>query len=264
MQKLTSRDNPLVKEYVHLCGGAAQRRQAGLFPLEGARLAGDALQSGIRFRAAFFESGALQKHAALASGLAASGASVYEVSAPVAAKMSQTGTTQGIFCEAFLLDKALSMDKISIYGAYLAVEEVQDPGNMGALLRSAEALGFDGILLSPGCADLFAPKVTRASMGAVFRLNWMTVPELPGLLRELSARGMKTLAAVADATAEDLTRLDLSGGVVACVGNEGNGLSPSLRAACTHQVTIPMKGRAESLNAAAAAAILMWEIEKQH
>lgn len=262
-QKLSSRDNPLVKEYAALCDSAKRRREAGLFPVEGVRLTMDALQSGTHIRTVFFETQALIRHASLAAELKRAGVVLYEITDTVAAKLSRTGTTQGVFCEAGMLDKGFSPDKIDRNGAYLAAEEVQDPGNMGALLRSAEALGFDGVLLSPGCADLYAPKVTRASMGAVFRLSWMRVESLPATIAALSTRGMKTLAAVADRSAEDLTKLDLTGGVVACVGNEGNGLSDALVKACAVRATIPMRGRAESLNAAAAAAILMWEIEKQ-
>ncbi|MDR3551690.1 MAG: RNA methyltransferase, partial [Clostridia bacterium] len=129
--------------------------------------------------------------------------------------------------------------------------------------RSAEALGVDGVLLSPGCADLWSPKVVRASMGAVFRLKVYELQDFCGTLRALRAQGMKTLAATADAGADDLTREPLSGGIVACVGNEGAGLSAGCLSVCDKRVTIRMKGRAESLNAAAAAAILMWEIEKQ-
>ena len=131
------------------------------------------------------------------------------------------------------------------------------------MLRSAEALGVDGVLLSPGCADVYSPKVVRASMGAVFRLPVYEIPTLPGALAKLRAHGMTALAAVPDRDVPDIAAEALSGGIVMCVGNEGAGLTPECIEACGRRVTIRMKGRAESLNAAAAAAILLWEIEKR-
>lgn len=263
MQRIESRENPRVREYVRLAANAGHREERGRFVFEGARIVADALDSGAPIEEAFVASSALRRLSPLAERLERAGASVFEVTPPVEAKLACTQTPQGVFCVARMLDKALSLDKINIVGAYLAVEAAQDPGNVGTILRSAEAFGLDGVLLSPGCADLWSPKVVRASMGAVFRLPVFRPADFTDALRALSARGMKTLAAVAGKNARAVTGEDLRGGVVACVGNEGNGLSEACVAACETRVTIPMKGRAESLNAAAAAAVLMWEIEKQ-
>ena len=135
---------------------------------------------------------------------------------------------------------------------------MQDPGNLGTILRTAEAFGINGILLSKGCCDLYNPKVLRASMGGVFRLPLSVCEDLVQTLGEC-AHTLPVLASVVDATALSVTAAPKSG-AVAVIGNEGNGMSEAAIAACTHRVTIPMAGRAESLNASMAAGILLWEL----
>lgn len=259
MLEITSRDNPLVHDYVRLRENRAFRRETGRFVLEGARLLGDALESGVRMETVFFTEEACEKHPALLASAWESGARVCLAGGAVAAKLADTGTPQGVFAAAFMLDKAFALDKINLGGAYAALENVRDPGNLGAVLRTAEALGLSGVLLSAGCADVYAPKVVRASMGAVFRTAFFQTDDLPAALSLLREKGMQTLAALAGGTTRLLTQLDLRGGVVAAIGNEGAGLSPACVEACD-PFTIPMRGRAESLNAAAAAAIILWEI----
>lgn len=259
MLSITSRDNPLVRDYVHLRDHRAHRRETGRFVLEGARLLEDAFESGMRIEAVFCTEEAVAKHTSLLEKAEANGTRVYLVSHAVAAKLADTNAPQGVFALAFMLDKVPALDKINLDGAYAALESVRDPGNLGTVLRTAEALGLSGILLSKDCVDLYAPKVVRASMGAVFRMGFYEVDDLPGTLHHLRQQGMQTLAALAGGTTRLLTQLDLRGGVVAAIGNEGSGLTAACVEACT-PFTIPMNGRAESLNAAAAAAIVMWEM----
>lgn len=261
MTLISSRDNPLIREYVHLRESAGFRRKSGAFVLEGARLCKDALESGVRLRNAFITESAVSRESDLTAALAAAGARVFTVTDAIGRHISDTAAPQGIFCTAFMLDKVFELNTINLYGAYLALENLQDPGNLGTVLRTAEALGLEGVILSQGCADVYAPKVVRATMGAVFRLPFCRADDLPALLKALSDRGMTTLAAAAGA-AKSVTVCRAEGGVVAVIGNEGAGLTEACIAACREAVRIPMRGRAESLNAAAAAAILLWEIMK--
>ena len=142
----------------------------------------------------------------------------------------------------------------------MAVENLQDPGNLGAVLRTAEALGLSGVLLAGNCCDVYSPKVLRASMGAVFRLPFRSVERLADAAPTLRQTGFALYAAVPDRTAKRVTELSFEKPSIIAVGNEGNGLEAETVAACGQAVTIPMRGRAESLNAAASAAILMWEL----
>ena len=143
-------------------------------------------------------------------------------------------------------------------GRYLALEQVQNPQNLGAAARTAEALGIAGLIVSGGC-DRFNPKALRASMGSLLRLPVMQVEDLASWLKAQNET-ILTLATVPDMRATSICTLDFSGGAIAVVGNEGNGVSEAVLSAVRERVTIPMRGAAESLNASAAATITMWEM----
>ena len=140
------------------------------------------------------------------------------------------------------------------------LENVQDPGNVGTVIRTANAIGMDAVVLTGACADLYGPKTVRATMGALFRQPVLTcaTDELMQLLR---ANGLKLYGAALTDTAQDLRRVPLTPAAVA-IGSEGRGLSAQLLAQCDGQIIIPMQPGAESLNAAVAAAVVMWEIAR--
>ena len=144
-------------------------------------------------------------------------------------------------------------------GAYLILENVQDPGNVGTVIRSAGAFGIDAVLLAGNCADLYNPKPVRATMGAVFRKDVLET-DLDGL-RQLQADGIRIYGAALHTDSRDIRSADLRGAAIA-VGSEGRGLSPALLELCDGHVVIPMRPECESLNAAVAASILMWEMRR--
>lgn len=181
------------------------------------------------------------------------------VSEEAAQKLGDTKSPQGVFCICKMLDKNTNIGKIKYNGKYVALENVSNPSNFGAVVRTAEAVGLDGIIVSGGC-DIYNPKSQRAAMGSLFRLNVVRVDDLPSFLKELASNGMSVYAGVPERTAEKITQVDMSNGVVSVIGNEGNGITQAVKDVCTKLVTIPMRGRAESLNAAAAASIMIWEM----
>lgn len=256
---LTSMDNPAVKQAVRVRDSAAARRKAGLFLLEGARLCADAAGSGVPINTFFFTPGAREKYEREASLLLESAARRFEISERVCRKLSDTSAPQGIFC--LCEQKEPPAAPFLPEGRYLALENVSDPSNLGACARTAEALGIAGLILSPGCCDPYNPKALRASMGAFFRLPLFLPEDFFALLREKQAEGFRLYGSVPDCTAANVAGLPRPGSIC-LVGNEGNGLTEEAKALCDRLVTIPMRGRAESLNAAAAAAILMWELMK--
>ena len=138
------------------------------------------------------------------------------------------------------------------------LEAIQDPGNLGAMLRTAAAAGVDAVYLSKGCAEVWSPKALRAGMGAQFALALHEHADLTLIAREL-----KSLIATSLDAQQSLYDLDLSGPVAFVFGNEGAGLSPALLDTATHQVKIPMPGKVESLNVAAAAAVCLFECVRQ-
>ena len=143
----------------------------------------------------------------------------------------------------------------------LVLEEIQDPGNVGTILRTADAFSMDAVILLEGCADVYAPKTVRASMGAVFRQNVlrMTLAEAVSYCR---AQDLPLYGAALSPRARDLRTLRLDRSAVA-IGSEGHGLSAELLGRCVGELIIPMSGEAESLNAGIAAAIVMWEMCRQ-
>ncbi len=181
------------------------------------------------------------------------------MSEEIAEKLSDTNNNQGVFCVCKMLDKKTNIGKIKYNGKYIALEDVSNPSNFGSVVRTAEAVGLDGVIVCGGC-DIYNPKSLRASMGSLFRLDIAVTDNLSRLICELRENGMKVYAGVPDSAAVKITEADMSEGVACVIGNEGNGITEEVKAASTELVTIPMKGRAESLNAASAASIMIWEM----
>lgn len=259
---ITSRDNRFIREYRHLLTDGKYRRRTGRFVLEGARLCEEAVRSGISVETVLFTAHAREQYPVQTAAVCAA-APAYEITESLAAYIADTTAPQGLFCIACVPQQSPSSVQLSPVGRYAALEAVQDPGNLGTMIRTAEAMGLDGLLLSDGCCDPYNPKVLRGSMGGVFRLPLFPVGDLAALLPHLAEQGMTTVACVVDADATVIQSLSLGAGTVAVIGNEGNGLSADTVTACTVRATIPMNGRAESLNASMAAGIVFWEMTRK-
>ena len=259
MEKITSKANDRVKFAVKIRENSSLRKQEKLFFTEGARLCFDAASSGVEIAEMYVTEKALNKYADYLRLVEESAERCFVVSEEVAEKLSDTKNNQGVFCLCKMLDKNTNIGKIKYNGKYIALEDVSNPANFGAVVRTAEAVGLDGVIISGGC-DIYNPKSQRAAMGSLFRLSIVETENLPKTLNELSKNGMAVYAGVPGSNAEKITEVDMNGGVVAVIGNEGNGITEETCAAATKLVTIPMKGRAESLNAAAAASIIIWEM----
>ena len=143
----------------------------------------------------------------------------------------------------------------------IALDGLQDPGNVGTILRTADAAGFGGVILSPDCADVFSPKVLRATMGSIFRIGLAFPQDLAGYLENLKRSGCSVLSSQLDGS-PFYERQNVGEKLVLVVGNEGNGVSDAVRRVATHHLRLPMRGGAESLNAAVAAGIMMYELMK--
>lgn len=253
MDVITSRENPRIKRACALRDSEKQRAAAGLFFAEGPKLCLE-LARGCRAAELYATAPAL----AHTPALAALGPAVVEITQPVAEKLAGTRSTQGVFAllETPATDPA---PLLATARRILALEAVQDPGNVGTLLRSAAAFGFDAVLLGPGCAAPFSPKVLRASMGAAGRLPLGVCADLPAALGALRGRGVACLAAALyKARPLDAVGTQFPGGVCVVIGSEGQGLSDAAIAACSAAVRIPMTDRVESLNAGVAGSILLW------
>ena len=258
MKTIRSRDNALVKQLVALAHSSRERRKAGLTVLDGIHLV-EAYVKAVGEPIAVMISESAQHRA------------------QVVALLSRCNkASQSVFADA-LMDSASTLDSPAFMMAIvptpvaaaiddnadvvLALEDVQDPGNVGSMCRSAAAAGVRHVALSKTCAFAWAPKVLRAAQGAHFSLNIKEGVDLVDFIKRFHGQVL-ALVPMAKGT-KSLFEMDLRGPTVFLIGNEGAGLSDDVERAATHRVTIPMPGKTESLNAAAAGAICLFELVRQ-
>ena len=256
---VTSRANPVVKRLrALLSGGPADGRMV----IEGVKLAAEAAAAGVDVTDCAVAPEILEgPHAALVARLEEKGAAVRVLAAPILGALSGTEASQGLLAVA----RRPVFDEKRLFRAtpLLAVGiGIQNPGNVGALLRTAEAAGATGAYLAGGCADPFSWKALRGSMGSAFRLPHVVVADAAEVLARLAARGVRTVAADAEA-GTDYDDADLRQPVAVLVGNEGAGLPAEVLAGASTRVRIPMAAPVESLNVAVAAGVLLFEAARQ-
>ena len=255
---IQSRTNAKIKDGCRLTASAKYRREQGLFTLEGLRLCADAAQSGCQVQTLFLTADAEEKGGERLKILLKNAQKIYTVTEEVAEKLSDTVSSQGVFAILQMLpETALAIQK---GGKYVVLDTVQNPQNLGAIARTAEAFGVNGLIVGGGC-DRYNPKALRASMGSLLRLPVFETEDLAATVRAIG-KTVPTFATVPDCTAESICVQDFSGGAAAIIGNEGNGVREAVLSAAQKRVTIPMRGNAESLNAAAAATVTVWEMMK--
>ena len=248
MERITSRQNPFLKQIGKLNNAKSERRRAGVYPGEGPKLLEEAVKAGVKITATVSCEGVDVPEIA--------GARQVEVPREVLESLCDTKTPQGVL---FLCELPSTKAPEKLDGSrYLVLDGVQDPGNVGTIWRTADALGADGLILVHSCADPFSPKTVRSTMGACFRLPVYEVSEeeLPALL-ERSNLPLYATALRHDTV--DIKTADLSRSAVV-IGSEGKGISDALLNMSEKTLKIPMRERCESLNAAAAATIVLWEM----
>ena len=251
-ERITSRENAKSKYACRLSSSGAFRRTEGRFLAEGRKLCPE-LCRGAQLETLFYTQGAMDR----CPELAQLPGEHYLVEDHVADKLADVGTHQGVF--GVFRTPEHSLEEVKPGGRYLALERVQDPGNVGTLLRSAAAFGFDGVLLSDGCASPYAPKTLRASMGAAVQVSVMEVGEMPQAIAQLRQKGITCLAAALYRSQPlSAAQSGCPGGVCVVIGSEGQGLTDQTIEACSGTVRIPMTDRVESLNAGIAGSILLW------
>lgn len=254
---ITSSSNGQIKSIIQLNNKGKARRESGLFVVEGIKMYREAPRDWIY---KVYISQSLWEKDGWEMELAQVSHEV--VSDSVFRQMSDTRTPQGILT----LVKQPSHKKEKLMDRenplLVVAEDVQDPGNMGTILRTAEGAGADGIFLSRGCVDIFNPKTIRSTMGSVYRMPFVYVEDMEELMKELAKRNICTYAAHLNGK-NFYDGEDYTGGTAFLIGNEGNGLSPQISRAAWCLIRIPMEGKVESLNAAMACGILLYEASRQ-
>lgn len=246
METLTSLKNRKVLSWRSL-KDKKEREARQSFLVEGVRMVREALSSSFPVLAVLIREG-YQPDFPIPADIP-----VYLLSGHVFQSVCDTITPQGIAAVLQLCVREACGPRL------LALDGVQDPGNVGTIIRTADAAGFDGILFSPECADVFSPKVLRSTMGSIFRLGFSFPVSLPEALSSLKKNGYSVLSSQLDGD-PFFSRTGVSGSFVLIIGNEGKGISDPVKTVATHRLCLPMRGGAESLNAAVAAGIMMYDL----
>ncbi|MCY6370553.1 TrmH family RNA methyltransferase [Clostridium ganghwense] len=257
MNKIESRDNSLIKEIKKL-HKKKYRNEKEQFVIEGFRFVGEALQSSFNVPYIFISDSGMDRYKNFKiEELLQTDTKVYCVSDSILKELCNTNNPQGILG---VVDNKRVKTK-DIKGFYVLADKIQDPGNMGTIIRTAHASGALGVIVTKGTVDVFNDKTLRSTMGSIFKMPIIEDEDF-NIVKDLKEKGFKLIVSSLD-TEKNFYDIDLTGRAIISVGNEGNGISSELYALGEEKVKIPMPGGAESLNAAVAASIMMYEAVRQ-
>ncbi len=265
VRRIESRNNPTIKNITAL-RDRREREEKRLFYFEGVHLLEEYLKAGNRPKMLFVREDAACKYSSL---LKSADCEVYEVTSSVYDKLTEEKAPQGIFTVAeypnnvklFEKDDSYSELSQSFVGTAIMLVDLQDNGNVGTVIRTAAALDC-AVLLCGACADVCSSKTVRATMGALFTGEIFVCPDALGAVDALKKGGRRVIAAALSENAHTLGDFAIEGSDVFAVGNEGRGLPQAVIDSCSMTAIIPMSGKTESLNAAIASAVLLWEAKR--
>ena len=260
---ITSCSNKSVKEVIQLNQKAKARNNQGLFVVEGAKMFAEAPEERIY---KVYVAQRAETDLRNAYGEKLDKLSVDIVADDVFDKMSDTKTPQGILCLVrqfhYGLEELLSASKNKKRTLFILLEDLQDPGNLGTIFRTGEGCGVDGIIMSSRTVDVYNPKVIRSTMGSVSRVPFLYTDDLCGMIHTLKEHDISVYAAHLGGT-KYYDEYDYRGGTAFLIGNEGNGLRQETTECADQLLRIPMEGEVESLNAAVASSVLLYEAYRQ-
>lgn len=258
MKKITSKDNIIIKEAKKL-KEKKYRTERNSFLIEGFRFIEEAIKSDYNVEKMFIDEDVLEKcyEFDILNNID-DGIEIYIVNKLIINLLSDTENSQGII--AIVKDKIKEVSRED--GFYIFVDKVQDPGNLGTIIRSADASGAKGVILNNGTVDLYNEKTLRSTMGSIFKLPVILDKNL-AILKELKANGFKVIGSSLN-TNDNFFDINLKNKIIIVVGNEGRGMSSEIEELCDNLVKIPMPGNAESLNVAIAASVMMFEVVRQN
>lgn len=245
--------NKRIKELNNLRDKSKARREAGQFIVEGLKMFVEAPETDI-------SETYVTKEFETAHKDVLQGKNYEVIDSSLMSKLSDTKTPQGVLC--VLKQRECKLDKIlSEGGLFVVLEDIQDPGNLGTILRTGEGAGVSAVIMSRGCVDIYNPKTIRSTMGSIYRVPFIYTDDLAGTIDSIKAAGVSVYAAhlkgekYYDEISYDKTAF--------LIGNEGNGLKEETANLADTYIKIPMEGRVESLNAAVATSVLMYEFSRQ-
>ena len=251
---VTCTSNVQIKESTALLKKSKERKEKKAFVIEGRKMFEEICQDKSRVVKAYFSESYVKEQYA---GKELPGIPYEVVADSVFDAMAETVTPQGVLAIVKMPEYSLE-EMIENAGTLILLENLRDPGNLGTIIRTAEAAGVSGVILSKESVDIYNPKVIRSTMGAVYRVPFLYVDDFMALLQDLRQQDVRLLAAHLKGQ-KTFDKADYSGKVGILIGNEANGLSEEASELANEKVLIPMAGSVESLNAAIAAALLMYE-----
>lgn len=257
MKVITSRNNERIKDVVRL-RDRKSRTESGRFFIEGIHLAEEYIRNCGFPLEVYFTEKAYNSYRDFFASLPDD--ILYSVSDSVFEKISTEASPQGVLC---ICKSDLFEQTLPERGSFLFLESVRDAGNLGTIIRTAVSLGAFGIVLSPDCADIYNPKTLRASMGAVFAADIFVPADFKKAVIKAKEYGKVYATALYDNSLE-LGKFEVCKNDSFIIGNEGQGITEEIRSLADNTVIIPMTGKTESLNAAAAAAIIIWEMTRSY
>ena len=251
---ITTTQNKQIKQIIKLKKSARERRKQELFLVEGIRMFTEIPEEYLY--KVYASEDFYNEHRVIFEHM-----DVELVSPQVMKEISDTMTPQGVLALVkmmkYSLEDLLEQEK----PLFLVLENLQDPGNLGTIVRTAEGAGVTGIIMNKETVDIYNPKVIRSTMGAIFRVPFVITDDLPQVVEQLKQKGISVYAG--HLKGDVFYKQDYRNGSAFLIGNEGNGLTDEITALADHKIKIPMKGKVESLNAAVSATILMYETMRQ-
>ncbi len=271
-EHITSRSNPIIK-WAFSLQDKKHRDSEKTFIVEGEKLSYEALSNGLPVTHIFVAESKSEKIFSKLNKILEAGSdknvSIFLLSDSAFEKISTEKAPQGIISAIKYLDFFFNIDIIykkdflfSSNERVMILSSLRDPGNLGSVIRSAVAFGIDMIMLSGDCADIYNPKTIRSSMGSLFKIKIAVTSDLVSAVKELQNQGRRVFSAELRDNAVSLSSVDIKKTDVVVIGNEGHGIDTAISEACDKSVYIPISQNTESLNAAVAAAVFMWEQNK--
>lgn len=252
---IESRQNPLIKQ-LKKCTNKSGRDKFGMFLVEGTRLTFHAIKLGIPLEYLLCTEDYLQENSEIMKGL-----SFQLVTENILKELCDTQHPQGIVAAVRKPDNNLYNLLVEDFCFFVFCDEVRDPGNLGTIIRTAEASGADGVIVSKGCADIFSPKVVRSTMGSIFTMPVYIIDDKERSLGFLQRKGCEILAA--HLKGKNLYQYSFAKKAVIVIGNEADGISKDVLSLCDETLCIPMTNKVESLNAAVSYGIISYERLRQ-
>lgn len=256
---IKSKSNENIKYTSKLLSSAKFRRENRQFVIEGLRLCNDALKSGVKIRKVFYTDRIYKKSYETIDKITAVCGQAFVTDEKIMKIISDTDCPQGIVCICDFIDCDLNLKDHK--NRIIILDNIQNPSNLGSIIRTCDALNFDGAVISENSCDIYNPKALRGSMGSVFRTKFL-IKNLEEIIPELDKKGIMTVAMTIEDGSLDIRTLGGTQNIALVIGNEGNGIRDEIKNICTCKSKIPISGGTDSLNAAVAAGIAMWEVTR--